>query len=143
MKTTFTKYIVAAGAASFLLFFAGCHGHHKREGYMLKRLDHVAKKLDLNESQQKQYEAIRENVKKKMDTGREERKKDMAYLKAEFSKQEVDIDALATEMKGRMKKRPDMMSDGIDTFSQFYKILNNEQKTKLRKMIVDKISDFE
>lgn len=132
-------FLVSIGLASF----SGCghHPFHKRDfsKHVLKRMDRRVKKLNLSDSQKIKYEEIRSKVQANMTEARHERERLFEALKIEINGENPDIEAIAGLLKNRLKAFSPIMEENIDYFSDFYKILDEDQRakvlTKLRKKL--------
>jgi Spy/CpxP family protein refolding chaperone len=119
-------------------------GHHPRFFHkdmserVLKRLDSHVKDLDLTENQKEQYAGIRQKLESQLRTGQEMRKRFMADIREEMSKDRPDIQAVTVMLKKEFRKFPEFMEQNIDLFQEFYNILDDGQKAKVIKHFKDR-----
>jgi hypothetical protein len=132
--------LVSAGLIS------GCGPHMFCDGnfseHVLSRMDSRVEKLELSESQQQKYEEIRLKVKANLDKGKEERRKFFSDLQNEINKENPDINALAALVKTKFSHGPTHLNDNLDLFTEFYNILDEEQKDILLERLRKKMNRF-
>jgi CBS domain containing-hemolysin-like protein len=102
-------------------------------------MDRRIKKLNLSESQGMKYEEIRSKVQANMTKARHERERLFEALKTEINDGNPDIDTIAGLLKNCLKSFSPIMEENIDYFSDFYKILDEEQRAKVLKKLRKKL----
>lgn len=98
---------------------------------MLRRLDKRVKKLELTDTQSKQYEEIKARLKNDLLNDFSTLKKTHASISTQIMMDDPDITAVAEELKQQMKGFPNLRAKYIDYFVEFYGILDEEQKQKV------------
>ena len=116
--------------------FCGKGSHPKFFGknfseHVLSRMDSKVEDLNLSETQKKEYEGIRLEVKEKITMAMENRKENFRQLQNEINKDKLDINAMAEAAKKQFNKMPVFMADNLDLFIKFYNILDEDQKSKV------------
>ena len=99
--------------------------------HVLSRMDSRVEDLNLSETQKKEYEGIRLEVKEKITMAMEKRKENFMQLQNEINKDKPDINAMAEFAKKQFNKMPVFMADNLNLFIKFYNILDEDQKTKV------------
>lgn len=115
----------------------GCHSGPHGEGiadFILWKMDRHVKELNLNDTQKKQYEQSKEEIRAGIAEAVERKKDFRRTVHEEMDKENPDIAALAGLMKERAQNIPDMVSKPIDLFVSFYNLLDENQKAKMIEM---------
>lgn len=141
-KLTIATVIAVLGAA----FFVACGPrHHAGRDYsdrIVKKLDRVADRLDLEGDQERKYQELRGRVLADLKAGHQARLESMRTIRAEFEKAEPDIQAVAREVKAAMAQRHKRMEAAPDYAVEFYSILNAGQQAKVKKFVLDRLEDI-
>ncbi|MEE9447829.1 MAG: Spy/CpxP family protein refolding chaperone [Arenicellales bacterium] len=135
-----TKYIIATvislGIAGSV--FANANGYCDQEGRFEKHgakvMHKISKKLDLNDAQQVQLEALQAQVKAKMSGMHEGKAAKKAEIMALFGEQFKQNDALIM-LQERAAKMNENAPEMVHAFGNFYDSLDTEQQTKMRTFI--------
>ena len=122
----------------------GCYGHfpmrfhgrgiHARHlgndspEHMLSFLDKRIEFLDLNKTQEKKYEEIRDKIKSHFSERMKDRKAFAERLREEINRENPDIDLIADLVKKRNQTMSRSMDEGLKYFVEFYKQLDDNQK---------------
>jgi Spy/CpxP family protein refolding chaperone len=114
-------------------FHPGPHGEDVAD-FILWKMDKHVKELDLNEAQRQEYEKAKGEIKTTIAEAMKRRTEFHDILKDEMSKENPDMDALASLVKERVNHLPDMVSKHIDLFMSFYNTLDGDQKAQLIEM---------
>jgi Spy/CpxP family protein refolding chaperone len=109
---------------------------------MLKHMDRMVGKLDLDADQESKYQAIRTKISADLKLAYQSRISGIKKVKAEFSKETPDVKALSTSVKIELNERNALMLKAPDYFNEFYGILKPEQKKKVNEWISDKLDNF-
>lgn len=136
--------VVVALLGTVLIFTAwvsGCHrppgfcggGFHGEDfpGHVLERMDKEVKGLELTEAQQARYQEIRARVEDTLKDIASHRKASFQALKTEMDKDTPDLQVVADLLKAQGRLFPDRMTFFVDTFMEFYGILDVDQKGKV------------
>ena len=115
----------------------GCHpGTHGEDiaDFILWKMDRHVKELNLNDTQKKEFEKGKEEIRAGIAEAIERKKDFRRIVHEEMGKENPDINALAGLMKERAQNIPDMVSKPIDLFVNFYNFLDDSQKAKVIEM---------
>jgi Spy/CpxP family protein refolding chaperone len=115
----------------------GCHpGPHGEDiaDFILWKMDRHVKELNLNDTQKREYEKSKEQIRAGIAEAIERKKSFHRIVHEEMGKENPDINALAGLMKERAQNIPDMVSKPIDLFVNFYNFLDDSQKAKVIEM---------
>ena len=115
----------------------GCNGGPHGEDiadFILWKMDRQVKELNLNDSQKKEYERSKEEIRAGIAAAVERKRDFRKMVHEEMDKEDPDINALAGLMKERAQHIPDMVSKPIDLFVNFYNLLDENQKAKVIEM---------
>jgi hypothetical protein len=102
--------------------------------FILWKMDKHVKELDLNEAQRQEYEKAKGEIKATIAEGMKRRMEFLDILRDEMSKENPDMDALASLVKERVNHLPDMVSKNIYLFMSFYNTLDGDQKAQVIEM---------
>lgn len=132
---SFKSMIIGVVVLVSLAMFANCKkswDHEKMVNHMVK---HVSKKLDLDDSQKKQLDQIKEEFLAKQKGFKQEREEMHKAMIAEVKKDSIDK-AKVKEISSKMDKQRNEVRDMmLDKLVDFHKTLNPEQKEKLVKLM--------
>ena len=115
----------------------GCHPGPQGEDmadFILWKMDRHVKELNLNDTQKREYEKSKEQIRAGIAEAIERKKDFRRIVHEEMGKENPDINALAGLMKERAQNIPDMVSKPIDLFVNFYTLLDENQKAKVIEM---------
>lgn len=115
----------------------GCHpGTHGEDiaDFILWKMDRHVKELNLTDTQKREYEKSKEQIRAGVAEAIERKKDFHRIVHEEMGKENPDINALAGLMKERVQNIPDMVSKPIDLFVNFYSLLDENQKAKVIEM---------
>jgi len=119
----------------------GIHARHLGNGspeHMLSFLDKRIEFLDLNKTQEKKYEEIRNKIKNHCSERIKDRKAFAEQLRKEVNRENPDFDLIADLAKKRIQTMSISMEEGIKYFVEFYKQLDENQK----KLILERLRHF-
>lgn len=142
------KHITIASiiAVTGLAAFTACGRHHgvgkDHSERMIKKLDHIADRLDLKGEQTAKYQALRARVLEDLKAGHQSRLEGMRKVKAEFQKSEPDMNALAVELRTRLNEGHKRFDKAPDYIVEFYGILDAEQKAQVKEFVLDCLEDI-
>ena len=111
----------------------GLHGEDIAD-FILWKMDRHVKALNLNDTQKKEYEKSKEEIRAGIAEAIERKKDFHRIVHEEMDKENPDLNALAGLMKDRAQNIPDMVSKPIDLFLNFYTHLDENQKAKVIEM---------
>ena len=120
-------------------FHPGIHGKDLSKRF-LERMDKKVSKLGLNEIQQEKYNGIRKKLEADLNEMEKNRKLFFLEMKNEINSENPDMDKLAGMVKTKLEKMPGHMGKNIDYFTEFYSILDEEQKGRVLKEIREKMN---
>jgi len=112
---------------------SGSHGEDIAD-FILWKMDRHVKELNLKDTQKKEYEKSKEEIRASIAEAIERKKDFHRIVHEEMDKENPDINALAGLMKERAQNIPDMVSKPVDLFVNFYNLLDENQKTKVIEM---------
>jgi len=129
-------YTVLAASLAFNLFFTIGYLNAKRglknTKTIQQRIEMIAKRLSLNEKQQKELMQIVEFSRKKSDRLKMDRKRVTLLFKSEFKKDSPDIESLRTALHDLEKDQKEFRSQASSMWRKFYDSLNEKQKRKAK-----------
>ena len=99
--------------------------------FFLERMDERVEQLNLDKAQKARFQEIRAQVKKEMESSREEGREFFKNLKAELGKENPDMTTVAALIKAQTGRIETRVGMGVDRFLEFYGVLNPEQKEKV------------
>ena len=120
--------------ASVLLATAcGPHGgHHFFPGHFgEKRIKHLERDLKLTEAQKAQFRGIMERMRKDIVADLEEKQEFMKSLEIRIQGDNPNINEIVALTRTHMKKGEARMEQKLDYITEFYAILNPQQKQQL------------
>ena len=128
-----------------LIVFAGCRHHRFCKGFPPERvadlvnskIDTIVDVLTLTEDQQKQFKNLRDRIKSDFIKMRDDRLMVMDDVKEKLDAENPDLDKVVEYIKGKIKNKPNHIELGLDYFTEFYNILNKEQK----EIVIQKIRE--
>ncbi|MGD8984108.1 MAG: Spy/CpxP family protein refolding chaperone [Desulfobacteraceae bacterium] len=141
--------ILSIGILASLGFTAACgprgHWHkgfhskfHSEDvaDFILWKMDKHVKELDLNDTQNQEYDRIKEQVKVSIAEAIERRREFHRTAHEEINKENPDLNNVANLAKERLQKMPDIIGKNLDLFMDFYnRVLTDEQRAKVIEMI--------
>jgi hypothetical protein len=111
--------------------------------HILGRMDNHVEELDLSETQTEEYEEIRQKLMARLTEAMENRKEFFIQLNDEINKDNPNINDLSDLINQHFKKMPDLMSENLNLFVDFYTILDENQKVMLLEKARKKMSWLE
>jgi pyridoxine 5'-phosphate synthase PdxJ len=130
------------------LFLPGCKGQSEMRGKfrkeaMVEKMDKIAKTLNLTKEQTAKFEELKSKITAKMDNGLKERTAFREEMLIEVKKDNPDVKLLADSAKERIDTASKNAKDSIDLFTDFYNILDENQKKAFIEKVHKKISALE
>ncbi|MFH1490737.1 MAG: Spy/CpxP family protein refolding chaperone [Pseudomonadota bacterium] len=107
--------------------------------HFLTHLDSRVKTLDLTELQKRKYEEIRAKIEADMAAMKERRKDFLEKIREEIHRENPDMNSLALMIKERLEPLPQHIGAHMDTFMEFYNVLDKDQKAKIHQKIREKL----
>ncbi|MBN2123060.1 MAG: Spy/CpxP family protein refolding chaperone [Deltaproteobacteria bacterium] len=89
------------------------------------------KELDLSESQKRQYEELKQELKTRLRQGCEKRKQFLVEVENEINKANPDLNAVALSAKQKVREFPSAMEGYMDLMLSCYNMLDKEQQEKV------------
>ncbi|KPK22368.1 MAG: hypothetical protein AMK69_19990 [Nitrospira bacterium SG8_3] len=114
------------------------HGFHSEDvaDFILWKMDKHVKELNLNDTQNQEYEQIKEQVKVSIKDAIERRREFHRMMHEEINKEYPNLNNVANLARERLQKMPDIIGKNLDLFMDFYnRVLTDEQRTKVIEMI--------
>jgi len=93
-------------------------------------MEKIVKELDLSDTQKKEIDKIRDEVKAKMDEKKSNREKDMEGFGNMFKQDKMDKEKMMEMVKQHEAEREEMKSFFMDELIKVHDILTPEQRTK-------------
>lgn len=129
------------------LLLASCggpwrHYHHFNPERILAHIDHEVKELNLNADQKKKYQEIRARVKADMESSIKERREFMKGIEERLDQKNPDMDHIIADLKKRSEEHPAHFAKALDSFKEFYGILDEKQKEQVVKEIRSHLKRF-
>jgi len=153
------KYVIMGSAVLLAIFIMGSgflamegpsgfcgkgfhRGFHGRDfpKHILERLDGKVEELNLSESQQVEYEEIRDKIAADMSNMMENRKNFFTELKEEMDQENPDIEKIAAVLKEKLEQMPLKIGAHLDHFVEFYNILDEDQKGRMIERFREKMN---
>ena len=102
--------------------------------FIIWKMDKHVRELNLNEAQRQEYEKLKGEIKTNLAEAMKRRLEFHDILRDEMSKEDPDLNALASLIKDRVNHIPEMISGHIDLFMSFYNTLDRDQKAQVIEM---------
>lgn len=126
----------------------GPNGFHKRgmphfmkkeiSEFVLWKLDKTAKALNLDKTQQKNYNTFREGLEQTINTGLETKLDFKKQARAEFAKDTPDLSSITTNLQSHIEQMSSKFSENLALFNTFYNSLDASQKKQITDLIKEK-----
>ncbi len=123
-------------------FHPGIHGKDFSQRF-LERMDKKISKLELSDIQQEKYNGIRKKLETDLNEMEKNQKLFFHEMRDEINRENPDMDKVAEMVKTKLVKMPDRMGKNIDYFTEFYSILDEDQKGRVLKEIREKMNRHE
>jgi hypothetical protein len=129
----------------------GPHGHwhkgyhsrfHSEEvtDFISWKMDRHVKALNLDDSQRREYEKMKEQIRLSITEAMERRKEFHRIMYEEINKENADLNAVANLARDRLQNMPDIIGKNLDLFMDFYnRVLNSEQRAEVIRIIRERI----
>jgi uncharacterized membrane protein len=127
-RIKYAAILLAGGLA-----ISACRAEHGHPSPMM--FDAMAYKLDLSESQETKWFAIRDAIKQARQAERNERQNTKTQILAQLQAETIDQQAVLAQLKNEQQKRLDQAPELIAKIAEFHATLNAEQKTKIAELI--------
>ena len=154
MKKRKNVFIIAAvilsiGILASLGFTAACgprshwhKGFHSKfpsedmADFILWKMDKHVKELNLNDTQNQEYDQLKEQIKASITEAIERRRAFHRMMYEEINRESPDLNNVANLARDRLQKMPDIIGKNLDLFMDFYnRVLTDEQRAKVIEMI--------
>jgi Spy/CpxP family protein refolding chaperone len=103
-------------------------------------MDARVEALDLTEVQKEQYAAVREKVRSDLIEGREARRRLLANVRQEMSKELPDLHEVAGMISEHLRDLPLALDRGMSRFLEFYEVLDDRQKAEVVRHFRDRLN---
>lgn len=110
--------------------FAQKMKHMRDDGPLFMMMEKMSKDLNLTEQQKTEMDKIRDEIKAKMESKRENRKGDMKDFEDAFKQDNLDKQTIKQLMSKHDADREEMKDFFIDEFVKFHALLTPEQRQK-------------
>ena len=131
------ELVIITGIAGFG-FAKGYYDKHRPHGPLGMIMEMALRDLDLTEQQKNEVIKIKEEIQLKMDSKKNDRKKDMDEMMEMFRSDTFDKQKALEMMKQHDAERDEMRNFMLDQTARFHSILTPEQRNKA----VDKMKEF-
>ncbi|RPI14759.1 MAG: periplasmic heavy metal sensor [Ignavibacteriae bacterium] len=121
-------FVIIAGAAG--ITFAQKIKQFRHDGPWMFMMGRITKELNLDDKQKAEMEKIREEIKAKMESNRQNRQNDMAEFENLFKQNSINKEDLKQLVDKREQKRDEMKDFFMDEFIKFHALLTPEQRLK-------------
>jgi len=111
--------------------------HKDMSGFLFRKMDKMADKLNLSDPQKEKYDELKNNIKARFTNGAEEHKILRDDFRAEIAKENPDVASIIESMKKKVDEMSDFANENLDLFNEFYQSLDDTQK----KMVLDEIRE--
>lgn len=140
MKTRRTIYILAV-FAFIAAFLTGCHHHRKDQDYpkrMLEHIDEHVEELQLSDTQNDQYLAIRARLETDLVKQQEDHKAFKASILTIIDREDSSVKDLTAAFRTKSKEIPGVADLYLNYIDEFYEILDDQQKAQVMEEIREK-----
>lgn len=107
--------------------------------HMLSGMDKMVKKLNLTAPQQEKYQELRKKVENDLAKTIEDRKKLFSDLQAELDRQTPNMSAMSETVKVKIKSMSELFETHLDYFTEFYNVLDENQKAQIIQAMREKM----
>ena len=115
--------------------------HQRGIERILGKLDKGMEELNLNDSQQEKYEALRSRFKEDLSGMGQDRTAFFIDVKTEIDREAPDMVKLAGLLQQRLEMMEDRLGAHIDAWVEFYQMLDDDQKAKVIEALRDRFED--
>jgi periplasmic protein CpxP/Spy len=120
--------VVIAGAAG--ISYAQKMKHFRNDGPLFFMMERISKELNLDDKQKADLQKIRDEIKTKMESKKQDRQKDMTDFENLFKQNSISKDELKQLVQKRDLEREEMRDFYMDEFIKFHALLTPEQRQK-------------
>lgn len=113
------------------------HGHG--EGNIAKRMEMLKSKLNLNASQEAQFNVARDATKKAMEAGRAARMNARTQAQAELNKADPDLANLLLQRESLKEANAAERKAALNEWAKFLGLLTTEQKTVVKGQLLNRM----
>lgn len=117
----------------------GGHGHGG-EAHFAKRLEAMKTKLNLNPTQEAQFNVARDATKAAIEAGRAARMSARESAKAELSKADPDLAALLVQRESLKEANAPQRKAAMNEWAKFLSLLNTEQKALVKSQLINRMN---
>jgi Spy/CpxP family protein refolding chaperone len=112
------------------------HGHHgMMKDFMFYQMDRVAKELNLNASQQAQFDNFKKDLASNIDQRQEKRQEIHDLVRQELDKNNPDFSKITPMIHTQIDSTAEFAHDTVNRLNEFLATLTPEQKQILAKRI--------
>jgi len=135
LLTLFTAVFIVVGAAGFS--FAN-KMMHPRGGQLMMMLDKISNDLNLSADQKTQVQAIKDEIKQKMQSRKKDHQNGMSDFEEAFKQDKLDKETLKSIEQKHESDRQEMKEFMMDELVKFHDILTPDQRSQ----VVQKMEDM-
>lgn len=110
----------------------------RHDGPLFFMMERMSKELNLDDKQKAEMDKIRDEIKAKMESKRQDKKKDMTDFENLFKQNSINKDELKQLVSKHEQDREEMKDFYMDEFIKFHALLTPEQRQKA----VDKMHEM-
>jgi Spy/CpxP family protein refolding chaperone len=115
-------------------------GHGGGEAHFAKRLEAMKAKLNLNATQEAQFNVARDATKAAIETGRAARMSARETAKAELSKADPDLAGLLVQRESLKDANAPQRKAAMNEWAKFLSLLNTEQKSLVKSQLIARMN---
>ena len=134
--TLLTAVFIVVGAAGFS--FANKMMHPRNGGPLMMMLDKISNDLNLSADQKTQVQAIKDEIKQKMESRKKDHQSGMSDFENAFKQDKLDKETLKTIEQKNEADRQEMKDFFMDELVKFHDILTPDQRAQ----VVQKMEDI-
>lgn len=134
--TIFTAVFIVVGVAGFS--FANKMKHFHDGGPLMMMLNKISDDLNLSTDQKTQVQAIKDEIKQKMESRKKDHQSGMSDFENAFKQDKLDKETLKTIEQKHESDRQEMKEFFMDELIKFHDILTPDQRTQ----VVQKMEDM-
>jgi hypothetical protein len=139
--------MVLAVLILFGFLLTGCHPRvnmmSKAGEVFVKKVDKVAKKLDLNEEQKTKLEQLKMAIQKNFMEGEVEDQEVKGKIKEEAMKENPDLQKMTASLQDGIQNNAKRFNKAFDLLLDYQKNLNDDQKKKLTEKISKWVKEWD
>jgi Spy/CpxP family protein refolding chaperone len=116
------------------------HAHKGGEAHFAKRLEMMKEKLNLNPTQEAQFNTARDATKAAIEAGRAARVSARTNAQAELAKADPDLGGLLLQRESVKEASAPQRKAALSEWAKFLNLLNTEQKSIVKSQLMNRMS---